>query len=377
MSHLFPNYARKPFELVSGTGCYLTDHQGNRYLDFTSGIGVVNLGYSNVASEEALIRQMQLLMHTPNLYENHLQEQVATSLGKTDYLAYFCNSGAEAVEAAIKLARKATQRTKIISFIQSFHGRTYGAMSATGQAIVQQGFAPLVPDFVYVEYNALEGLEEQLDENTAAVILEVIQGEGGVILGSKEWLQEVARLCQKNNSLLIIDEIQTGMGRTGSLYGFEQLGVAPDIFTLAKGLGNGFPVGAMLGKRELASAFGPGSHGSTFGGNKMAMAVAAEVVRQIDQPEFLAEVRKKGAYLFDRLQEISSKKIKEIRGRGLMIGIELQENHSLQKIMKDLEKEGLLTLKAGQNVLRLLPPLTISLEEIDEGIEKLKKVLSN
>ncbi|MGX7132782.1 acetylornithine transaminase [Enterococcus songbeiensis] len=377
MSHLFPNYARKPFELVSGTGCYLTDHQGNRYLDFTSGIGVVNLGYSNVASEEALIRQMQLLMHTPNLYENHLQEQVATSLGKTDYLAYFCNSGAEAVEAAIKLARKATQRTKIISFIQSFHGRTYGAMSATGQAIVQQGFAPLVPDFVYVEYNALEGLEEQLDENTAAVILEVIQGEGGVILGSKEWLQEVTRLCQKNNSLLIIDEIQTGMGRTGSLYGFEQLGVAPDIFTLAKGLGNGFPVGAMLGKRELASAFGPGSHGSTFGGNKMAMAVAAEVVRQIDQPEFLAEVRKKGAYLFDRLQEISSKKIKEIRGRGLMIGIELQENHSLQKIMKDLEKEGLLTLKAGQNVLRLLPPLTISLEEIDEGIEKLKKVLSN
>lgn len=377
MSHLFPNYARKPFELVSGTGCYLTDHQGNRYLDFTSGIGVVNLGYSNVASEEALIRQMQLLMHTPNLYENHLQEQVATSLGKTDYLAYFCNSGAEAVEAAIKLARKATQRTKIISFIQSFHGRTYGAMSATGQAIVQQGFAPLVPDFVYVEYNALEGLEEQLDENTAAVILEVIQGEGGVILGSKEWLQEVARLCQKNNSLLIIDEIQTGMGRTGSLYGFEQLGVAPDIFTLAKGLGNGFPVGAMLGKRELASAFGPGSHGSTFGGNKMAMAVAAEVVRQIDQPEFLAEVRKKGAYLFDRLQEISSKKIKEIRGRGLMIGIELQENHSLQKIMKDLEKEGLLTLKAGQNVLRLLPPLTISLEETDEGIEKLKKVLSN
>ncbi|MGX7163307.1 acetylornithine transaminase [Enterococcus massiliensis] len=377
MSHLFPNYARKPFELVSGTGCYLTDHQGNRYLDFTSGIGVANLGYSNVASEEALIRQMQLLMHTPNLYENHLQEQVAASLGKTDYLAYFCNSGAEAVEAAIKLARKATQRTKIISFIQSFHGRTYGAMSATGQAIVQQGFAPLVPDFVYVEYNALEGLEEQLDENTAAVILEVIQGEGGVILGSKEWLQEVARLCQKNNSLLIIDEIQTGMGRTGSLYGFEQLGIAPDIFTLAKGLGNGFPVGAMLGKRELASAFGPGSHGSTFGGNKMAMAVAAEVVRQIDQPEFLAEVRKKGAYLFDRLQEISSKNIKEVRGRGLMIGIELQENHSLQKIMKDLEKEGLLTLKAGQNVLRLLPPLTISLEEIDEGIEKLKKVLSN
>lgn len=374
MTNLFPNYARKDFEIVEGVGSYLTDDQDRRYLDFTSGIGVVNLGYGNEAVEDVLIRQAKRLMHTPNLYQNQLQETVAHVLGKENYSAYFCNSGAEAIEAAIKLARKATNRSKIITFVQSFHGRTYGAMSATGQAAVHQGFAPLVPDFVYVDYNDRDGIDQQMDQNTAAVIVEVIQGEGGIILAEKEWLQEIEKRCRENGSLLIIDEIQTGMGRTGSLYAFQQMDIEPDIFTLAKGLGNGFPVGAMLGKQELGKYFGPGSHGTTFGGNKMAMAVAAEVVRQIDQSEFLEDVQKKGTYLLETLRKIDSPKIKEVRGRGLMIGIELQQEFSVEDIIKDLEKAGLLTLKAGQNVLRLLPPLTISMKEIDEGIEKIKKV---
>ncbi|WP_206423474.1 acetylornithine transaminase [Enterococcus mediterraneensis] len=374
MTNLFPNYARKDFEIVEGVGSYLTDDQDRRYLDFTSGIGVVNLGYGNEAVEDALIRQAKRLMHTPNLYQNQLQETVAHVLGKENYSAYFCNSGAEAIEAAIKLARKTTNRSKIITFVQSFHGRTYGAMSATGQAAVHQGFAPLVPDFVYVDYNDRDGIDQQMDQNTAAVIVEVIQGEGGIILAEKEWLQEIEKRCRETGSLLIIDEIQTGMGRTGSLYAFQQMDIEPDIFTLAKGLGNGFPVGAMLGKQELGKHFGPGSHGTTFGGNKMAMAVAAEVVRQIDQSEFLEDVQKKGTYLLEALKKIDSSKIKEVRGRGLMIGIELQQEFSVEDIIKDLEKAGLLTLKAGQNVLRLLPPLTISMKEIDEGIEKIKKV---
>lgn len=374
MTNLFPNYARKDFEIVEGVGSYLTDDQDRRYLDFTSGIGVVNLGYGNEAVEDALIRQAKRLMHTPNLYQNQLQETVAHVLGKENYSAYFCNSGAEAIEAAIKLARKATNRSKIITFVQSFHGRTYGAMSATGQVAVHQGFAPLVPDFVYVDYNDMDGIDQQMDQNTAAVIVEVIQGEGGIILAEKEWLQEIEKRCRENGSLLIIDEIQTGMGRTGSLYAFQQMDIEPDIFTLAKGLGNGFPVGAMLGKQELGKYFGPGSHGTTFGGNKMAMAVAAEVVRQIDQTEFLEDVQKKGTYLLETLKKIDSPKIKEVRGRGLMIGIELQQEFSVEDIIKDLEKAGLLTLKAGKNVLRLLPPLTISMKEIDEGIEKIKKV---
>lgn len=374
MTNLFPNYARKDFEIVEGVGSYLTDDQDRRYLDFTSGIGVVNLGYGNEAVEDALIRQAKRLMHTPNLYQNQLQETVAHVLGKENYSAYFCNSGAEAIEAAIKLARKATNRSKIITFVQSFHGRTYGAMSATGQSAVHQGFAPLVPDFVYVDYNDMDGIDQQMDQNTAAVIVEVIQGEGGIILADKEWLQEIEKRCRENGSLLIIDEIQTGMGRTGSLYAFQQMDIEPDIFTLAKGLGNGFPVGAMLGKQELGKYFGPGSHGTTFGGNKIAMAVAAEVVRQIDQPEFLEDVQKKGTYLLETLRKIDSPKIKEARGRGLMIGIELQQGFSVEDIIKDLEKAGLLTLKAGKNVLRLLPPLTISMKEIDEGIEKIKKV---
>lgn len=375
-NYLFSNYARKPFEIMEGDGCYVTDNQGKTYLDFTSGIGVMNLGYNQPKLNQVLAEQAQKIWHTPNLYDNHLQEIVAEKLIQNkDYLAFFCNSGAEANEAAIKLARKATGKSQIITFTNSFHGRTYGAMSATGQPSIHAGFEPLVPGFVYVPYNDFAALEAEVTDQTAAIMLELIQGEGGVTVADSEWIQQIATLCQEKNILLVIDEVQTGIGRTGSLFAFEQFQVTPDIFTLAKGLGNGFPVGAMLGKTELGEHFGPGSHGTTFGGNKLGMAVASEILEQLSS-ELLVASQQRSQQLFSGLAEIKSDKIREIRGKGLMIGIELDPEVSVNDILEALEIEGLLALRAGTNTLRLLPPLTISEAEITLGVEKLKKVFT-
>ncbi|WP_414841486.1 acetylornithine transaminase [Enterococcus saccharolyticus] len=375
-NYLFSNYARKPFEIMEGDGCYVTDNQGKTYLDFTSGIGVMNLGYNQPKLNQVLAEQAQKIWHTPNLYDNHLQEIVAEKLIQDkDYLAFFCNSGAEANEAAIKLARKATGKSQIITFTNSFHGRTYGAMSATGQPSIHAGFEPLVPGFVYVPYNDFASLEAEVTDQTAAIMLELIQGEGGVTVADSEWIQQIATLCQEKNILLVIDEVQTGIGRTGSLFAFEQFQVTPDIFTLAKGLGNGFPVGAMLGKTELGEHFGPGSHGTTFGGNKLGMAVASEILEQLSS-ELLVASQQRSQQLFSGLAEIKSDKIREIRGKGLMIGIELDPEVSVNDILEALEIEGLLALRAGTNTLRLLPPLTISEAEITLGVEKLKKVFT-
>ncbi|WP_206911516.1 acetylornithine/N-succinyldiaminopimelate aminotransferase [Enterococcus sp. DIV0840] len=380
MSYLFPNYQRKELELIKGSNCTLTDQTGKSYLDFTSGIGVMNLGYNDPELNQVLLEQANLLWHTPNLYENHLQEQVADKLANgKEYVSYFCNSGAEANEAAIKLARKATGKSKIITFTNSFHGRTYGAMSATGQDSIHAGFEPLVPDFIYVPFNELELLKAEIDQQTAAVMLELIQGEGGVLPAEESWIQAVQSLCKEYGALLIIDEIQTGIGRTGTFYAYEQYQIEPDIFTLAKGLGNGIPVGAMVGKTSLAEFFGPGSHGSTFGGNKLAMSVAYKVVERINQPKFLQDVQKKSQQLYTGLKQLAEKTsmIKVIRGKGLMIGIELADQDTLKIVLDQLEIEGLLTLKAGQTVLRLLPPLTITEKEIDQGIMIIEKVLHN
>ncbi|EOT28507.1 acetylornithine transaminase [Enterococcus saccharolyticus] len=375
-NYLFSNYARKPFEIMEGDGCYVTDNQGKTYLDFTSGIGVMNLGYNQPKLNQVLAEQAQKIWHTPNLYDNHLQEIVAEKLIQNkDYLAFFCNSGAEANEAAIKLARKATGKSQIITFTNSFHGRTYGAMSATGQPSIHAGFEPLVPGFVYVPYNDFAALEAEVTDQTAAIMLELIQGEGGVTVADSEWIQQIATLCQEKNILLVIDEVQTGIGRTGSLFAFEQFQVTPDIFTLAKGLGNGFPVGAMLGKTELGEHFGPGSHGTTFGGNKLGMAVASEILEELSS-ELLVASQQRSQQLFSGLAEIKSDKIREIRGKGLMIGIELDPEVSVNDILEALEIEGLLALRAGTNTLRLLPPLTISEAEITLGVEKLKKVFT-
>ncbi|MFQ7237103.1 MAG: aminotransferase class III-fold pyridoxal phosphate-dependent enzyme, partial [Enterococcus hulanensis] len=240
MSHLFPNYARDEIDLVDGSGSYVFDQNGTKYLDFMSGIAVSNLGHHHPKVMQALSDQSEKIWHSSNLYTSNLQEKVAEKLtmGK-DYLAFFCNSGTEANEAAIKLARKATGRSKILSFEQSFHGRTYGALSATGQPALQEGFFPIVEGFEYLPYNQLEPLKQHLNEEVAAVMLEVIQGEGGIIPAEKEWLQAVAALCKENGSLLIIDEIQTGMGRTGTFFAFEAYQIEPDIITIAKALANG------------------------------------------------------------------------------------------------------------------------------------------
>lgn len=376
MTYLFENYKRAPIEFVKAEGSYLIDSEGKAYLDFSSGIGVTNLGF-HPQVQRALIQQAGRIWHSPNLYLSSLQEQVSQELaGSYDYLAFFCNSGAEANEAAIKLARKATGKQGIITFQQSFHGRTFGAMAATGQDKIKKGFGDGVPHFSYAVYNDLASVEDLVNQDTAAIMLELVQGESGVRPAEASFVKVLADFCQREGILLIVDEVQTGMGRTGQLYSFEHYGIIPDIVTLAKGLANGLPAGALLGKSRLASALGPGSHGSTFGGNKLAMAAALETLHIMKEMGFLEEVRSKSAILLEQLQLAfqDHPKISAVRGLGMMIGIETSA--SLSKIVEGARQKGLIILTAGENVIRLLPPLTISREEIQQGITVLKEVFS-
>ena len=376
MTYLFENYKRAPIEFVKAEGSYLIDSEGKAYLDFSSGIGVTNLGF-HPQVQQALIQQAGRIWHSPNLYLSSLQEQVTQELaGSYDYLAFFCNSGAEANEAAIKLARKATGKQGIITFQQSFHGRTFGAMAATGQDKIKKGFGDGVPHFSYAVYNDLASVEELANRDTAAVMLELVQGESGVRPAEADFVKKLADFCQQEGILLIVDEVQTGMGRTGQLYSFEHYGIIPDIVTLAKGLANGLPAGALLGKSSLAPAFGPGSHGSTFGGNKLAMAAALETLHIMKETGFMEEVRSKSAILLEQLQLAfqDHPNISAVRGLGMMIGIETSA--SLSRLVEAARQKGLIILTAGENVIRLLPPLTISREEIQQGIAILKEVFS-
>lgn len=374
MSFLFQNYKRLPIEFIKAEGNYLIDCKGDSYLDFSSGIGVTNLGF-HPQVESALLKQAKDIWHMPNLYSNLLQEKVAQALiGDSDYLAFFCNSGTEANEAAIKLARKATGKQGIISFTNSFHGRSYGSMSATGQDKIKEGFGEGVPHFSYATYNDLDSVKKLVNDDTAAVMLELIQGESGIRPAHPEFITALSNFCKEHNLLLIVDEVQTGIGRTGKLYAFEHYDIVPDIVTLAKGLANGVPVGAMLGKRNLASAFSYGSHGSTFGGNKLAMAAALETIKIIKHPEFIKNIEEKSHYLMKelkiQLKDIST--ISDIRGIGFMIGIETSQN--LYNIVDSAREKGLVILTAGSDVIRLLPPLTLTKEEIDKGVAILKEV---
>ena len=376
MTYLFENYKRAPIEFVKAEGSYLIDNEGKAYLDFSSGIGVTNLGF-HPQVQQALIQQAGRIWHSPNLYLSSLQEQVAQELaGSYDYLAFFCNSGAEANEAAMKLARKATGKQGIITFQQSFHGRTFGAMAATGQDKIKEGFGEGVPHFSYAVYNDLASVEKLVNQDTAAVMLELVQGESRVRPAEAAFVKNLADFCQQEGILLIVDEVQTGMGRTGQLYSFEHYGIIPDIVTLAKGLANGLPAGALLGKSSLASALGPGSHGSTFGGNKLAMAAALETLHIMKEAGFLEEVRTKSDILMEQLQLAFQEhpKISAVRGLGMMIGIETSA--SLSRLVEAARQKGLIILTAGENVIRLLPPLTISREEIQQGIAILKEVFS-
>ncbi|MBH0171132.1 acetylornithine transaminase [Fictibacillus sp. 18YEL24] len=378
MSALFPTYKRKQIQLQKGNGTYVYDQDNKKYLDFTSGIAVTSLGHCHPDVVAALQKQSECIWHTSNLFENQQQELLAETLVKHTHLdlAFFCNSGAEANEAAIKLAKKFTKKNKIITFNDSFHGRTFGSMSATGQQKIKEGYGPLLSTFIHLPWNDIEQLKKQADNDTAAIMMEVIQGEGGIKIADPDFYKEVQEICEKNDILLIIDEVQTGIGRTGKRYAYEHFELDPDIVTLAKGLGNGFPIGAMLGKRKLADTFGPGSHGTTFGGNPLACAVSQSVLNIIFHDEFLKEVERKGKNFKAQLENhlIDFPAVKEIRGKGLLIGIECERAGEL---IVNLEEQGLLTVPAGEHVIRLLPPLNVTDEELTSALNTILAVFNN
>ena len=374
MTKLFSNYKRAAIDFASAHGNYLTDTTGKTYLDFSSGIGVTNLGYHPHVNQ-ALTEQVGKILLQPNLYHNQLQEDVAGLLiGNKDYLAFFCNSGAEANEAAIKIARKASGKQEIITFQNSFHGRTFGSMSATGQDKIKQGFGEGVPHFNYAIFNDIDSVKALANKETAAIMLELVQGESGVQPADKDFVKALSEYCQETGIYLIVDEVQTGIGRTGKLYAYEHYGIEPDIFTLAKGLANGVPVGAMLAKSSLGEAFSYGSHGSTFGGNKLAMAAAKATLEVMLAPGFLDTALENGNKLQAKLQAALSDKetVTTVRGLGYMIGIETTGN--LGELVQAARDKGLIVLTAGTNVIRLLPPITLSDAEIEKGVTILSEI---
>lgn len=374
MTKLFSNYKRAAIDFASAHGNYLTDTTGKTYLDFSSDIGVTNLGYHPHVNQ-ALTEQVGKILHQPNLYHNQLQEDVASLLiADKDYLAFFCNSGAEANEAAIKIARKASGKQEIITFQNSFHGRTFGSMSATGQDKIKQGFGEGVPHFNYAIFNDIDSVKALANKETAAIMLELVQGESGVQPADKDFVKALSEYCQETGIYLIVDEVQTGIGRTGKLYAYEHYGIEPDIFTLAKGLANGVPVGAMLAKSSLGEAFSYGSHGSTFGGNKLAMAAAKATLEVMLAPGFLDTALENGNKLQAKLQAALSDKetVTTVRGLGYMIGIETTGN--LGELVQAARDKGLIVLTAGTNVIRLLPPITLSDAEIEKGVTILSEI---
>ncbi|MBS4188858.1 acetylornithine transaminase [Bacillus sp. FJAT-49705] len=377
MSHLFPTYSRWEIEPDFAEGSIIIDKDGKRYIDFTSGIGVCNLGHRPEAVHHAVSKQLIRFWHVSNLFIQEEQEVAAKLLADAAEmeLVFFANSGAEANEAAIKLARKATGRTKIITFHNSFHGRTFAAMSATGQDKIKTGYGPMLETFIYVPYNDIDALKQEVNSETAAIMVEIVQGEGGIHIGEREFLSEVEHLCKEYGALFIIDEIQTGIGRTAKPFAFQHFQLAPDIITSAKGLGNGLPIGAVIGRKELESVFGPGSHGSTFGGNPLSISASIATMETIFCEEFLKQVEHKSQYLLEKLS-ISLQlipEILEIRQLGMMIGIETIID--LPTLLKKLREMGLLALPAGNNVVRLLPPLTVVTEEIDEAVNIIQEAV--
>lgn len=369
MSYLFPTYARWNVTIKEAKGSWVTDENDTKYLDFVSGIAVCNLGHANEDVMQAVQDQLSKYWHTSNMFHQPIQEDAAKLLVENSdgEAVFFCNSGAEANEAAIKLARKHTGKTKIVTFLQSFHGRTFATMSATGQEKIQQGFGPLLETFTYLPYNETQALEE-LEDDVAAIMLEVVQGEGGVIPAQQDFIDKVTETCKKIGALLIIDEVQTGIGRTGKPFGYQHYGISPDIVTSAKGLGSGFPVGAMIGKASLINTFQAGSHGSTFGGNPIAMAAAKATMTKIFNDDFLKEVEEKSKYLVNKLNSKIGNHplLKEIRGKGLLIGIECKEQVGV--MIDQIREHKLLVIAAGPNVIRLIPPLNVSYEELDEAV---------
>ena len=375
------NYSQFPIAIASGKGMYLTDEDGNSYLDFVAGIAVNALGYGNEEERKALLAVMdEGVFHTSNLYYNRHAVNAARMLNELagSKEVFFCNSGAEANEAALKLARKygsSRGRNEIISFQHSFHGRTYGAITVTGQEKYHKGFAPMLPGVVYAEYNDLDSVKALIGGRTAAIIVEPLQGEGGIIPAEEGFMQGLRELCDSNDMLLIFDEVQCGMGRTGKPFCFQHYGVKPDVLTLAKALGGGLPMGACLAFERAAGVFSPGDHAATFGGNVAAAALAEVLLAKL--PSLSGEVASNGAYLTQRLNEVVAKhpdKAIEVRGRGFMQGIDLKVPP--RDVIAECMKRGLLVCSAGYTVLRFVPPLIASREDIDKAASIVDEALS-
>ena len=380
--YIMNTYKRFPIALKNGEGAYLYDYDGNEYLDFLAGISVNALGYNHPVIKETIHKLGDGLFHTSNLFYTKNQAQLAKLLIENSDLdkVFFCNSGAEANESAIKLARKwGKGRYEIIVMYNSFHGRTMGALSATGQTKYQKGFEPVLPGFKFVNYNNFEELEKAITDLTVAIMLEPLQAEGGIIIPSKDYIKNIEKLCKEKNLLLILDEVQTGICRTGKLFAYQHYDIEPDIITLAKALGGGLPIGAMLAKSNIASAFEPGNHASTFGGGEFVTGVALASLNYLIEEKIFLHAEKMGEYFLSELKKLAAKyktKVKEARGLGLLCGLELEDKISLSDFGNSLLKRGLLTAAAGTNVVRFAPPLIIQEEHINKAISIIDNVLT-
>lgn len=373
-------YGCMPLAFVRGEGVYLWDAEGNRYLDFFCGLAVTSLGHGHPRIVSAIKEQAEKLTHACNVFHTEPTARLAERIGKAfgDGRVFFANSGAEAVEAALKLARRWGQgdgRYEFITTLGAFHGRTFGALSATGQEKYHQGFQPLVPGFKLVPYDDVGAIERALSAQTAAVMVEPIQGEGGVVTPQADYLNRLRDLCDRAKILLIVDEVQTGMGRTGKLFGYQHNGIKPDIITLAKALGGGVPIGAMVARPEIAAAFTPGAHGTTFGGNPIACAAALAVFDALEKESAMANAAEVGGYLLKRLREIapSFPNVQEVRGAGMMIGVVLK--HAAKPVVEACFAERLVVNGTADNVLRLLPPLILKREQADAGLAIIERAL--
>lgn len=379
--YLMHTYNRFNIEMESGNGCYLKDTNGKEYLDLTSGIGVNCLGHNHPVLVEAIQKQVATLMECSNLYYSKPMVDAAKKLVEYTGLSkvFFSNSGAEANEGMIKLARKYSYdkygegRDVIITLKQSFHGRTITTLKATGQDKFHQYYFPFTEGFDYAAANDIEDLKKVANEKTCAVMVELIQGESGVVPLDKEYVKAVEEFCHSKDILFLVDEVQTGIGHTGTLFCFEQYDVLPDVVTTAKALGGGVPIGAVITGDKCKDTFGPGDHGSTFGGNPLSCKAADTVLSIVTEPDFLNHVKVVGAALKTGIENIQSDKIKEVRGIGLMLGIVVDPEKRADYVQAMMDK-GLLTLTAGKDAIRLLPPLTLSLEEVDKALEIMKEV---
>jgi predicted acetylornithine/succinylornithine family transaminase len=380
--YIFPTYTRSPVVLTKGKGMKVWDSEGKEYLDFASGIAVLNIGHLHPRVVEAIHKQSKTLMHVSNLYYSEPQIKLAELLVKHSFAdkVFFCNSGAEANEAAIKLARKVkkdkgeSNRYEIITMENSFHGRTMATLSATGQKKFHHGFEPLLDGFTYVPFNNSKAVEDAITDTTCAVMVEPIQGEGGVNCPSPDYLKNLRDICDQNGLLLMFDEVQVGMGRTGKLFAYQHYGVEPDIMTLAKAMAGGMPVGAMLAKEEIASSFSRGTHASTFGGNPLSSAAGIATMEALIQDKILENCQEMGEYFYSKLLSLKEKHsfIKKVKGKGLILGIEL--SFECAEIAMDCLKRGLLIICTMGNILRFLPPLIITEKEIDILIKTLDEL---